>query len=137
MQQLHVCGRMADEHRGSVQVDSSQVSNGTVGEHRYQRTDSEGNEDDQDGTSQASHSGGKKKKLRLAVRNVMGGLLFLLVLTCVTFSKLTVIELADNLRHLTLNESLRAEVSLRTDYANLQPNLTMAYIVLFISLTVP
>ena len=45
---------------------------------------------------------GTHKKLRLAVRGVIGGVLFLAVLACATFSKLTLVGLTNQLRELTV-----------------------------------
>ena len=45
------------------------------------------------------------KKLRLFLRAVIGGVLFLVVLTCITFSKLTLITLTNELRHLTVDNT--------------------------------
>lgn len=53
---------------------------------------------------------GGNKKLRLAVRGVIGVALFLVVLACVTFSKVSLLRLTNELRHLTVNKS-RHEVS--------------------------
>ena len=45
------------------------------------------------------------KKLRLALRTVIGMILFLALLGCVTASKLTLILLTNKLRHVTVNRT--------------------------------
>ena len=56
---------------------------------------------------------GGRERLRLVVRAVLGALLFLAVLGCVTFSKLSLLALADKLRSMTVN-STKQEVTLAT-----------------------
>ena len=52
----------------------------------------------------------RNKKLRLGLRLVIGFVLFLAVLGCVAGSKLTLVALANKLRHVTVNQT-KQEVS--------------------------
>ena len=45
------------------------------------------------------------KKLRLALRTVIGVILFLALLGCVTASKITLVLLTNKLRHVTVNRT--------------------------------
>ena len=84
----------------STRASNGSVHNQTVEERQLQRTDSEGNEEETGGGVQDSKGHGTNKKLRLFLRAVIGGVLFLVVLACVVFSKLTLISLANELRDL-------------------------------------
>ena len=66
------------------------------------------NEDSDDENQQASR-GNSHPKLRLVVRTAIGLLLFGVVLACVTFSKLTLIHLTDELRNLTTNVTVTSK----------------------------
>ena len=66
---------------------------------------------------------GGRERLRLVVRAVLGALLFLAVLGCVTFSKLSLLALADKLRSMTVN-STKQEVTI-FDVASLYIILTL------------
>ena len=84
----------------SQQVPNGSLSSQTVRE-RLRRSESEENAEE----TFAAGLGSGNKKLRLAVRTVIGVLLFLVVLGCVVFSKLSLVALADRLRHVTVNRT--------------------------------
>lgn len=65
----------------------------------------EGEGDEESGESGVQVLQDGAKKLRLLVRGVIGAALFLVVLALVTFSKLSLIRLANELRHLTVNKT--------------------------------
>ena len=75
-------------------------SSGTVRERRRKTS----NGDEEHGEEQLLEQL-RNKKLRLAVRVVIAFILFVVVLGCVALSKLTLIALADELRHKTVGRT--------------------------------
>ena len=72
---------------------------------RPQRRDSEEEDGVNGAGSQQAAVGFSNKKLRLAVRTAIAVVLFLVVLGCVTFSKLSLVALADRLRNMTVSRT--------------------------------
>ena len=67
------------------------------------RRTSNADNDEEDGGAQVLQGG--NKMLRLFVRGAIGVALFLVVLACLTFSKLSLLRITNELRHLTVNKT--------------------------------
>ena len=85
------------EIAGEQQNQSSLGRRGAVGERQSNHESTEEHAEEPDRNV--------NKQLRLVIRSVIGVVLFFVVLSCLAFSKLTLVTLADKLRHVTVKKS--------------------------------
>ena len=82
---------------GEQQNQSSLGRRGAVGERQRNHESTEEHAEEPDRNV--------NKQLRLVIRTVIGVVMFFLVLSCLAFSKLTLVALADKLKHVTVNQT--------------------------------
>ena len=82
---------------GEQQNQSSLGRRGAVGERQSNHESTEEHAEEPDRNV--------NKQLRLVIWTVIGVVMFFLVLSCLAFSKLTLVALADKLKHVTVNQT--------------------------------
>ena len=105
----HSTGDLLQSNAGLSHPDSSRMGNEASEDKSFSESRYGESEDNADKSSQVSQGKNSHPKLRLMIRFAIGLLLFSVVLACVTFSKLTLIRLTDQLRNLTVNTNVTSK----------------------------